>query len=73
MDAWRRLCHNGSGLTPQCLRALTVIDNYGLKHEDGTTTAMRLLGTEHPDLFSWLLRHMGDLPLARKSRQRVIK
>jgi hypothetical protein len=32
-------------LTPQRLRALTVIHNYGLKHGDGTTAAMRLFGT----------------------------
>ena len=67
-----QLYHNGRGLTPQRMRALTVIHNYGLKHEDGSTAASRLFGTEHPDLFSWLLGQMGDLPLARKSRERVI-
>ena len=67
-----QLYHNGRGLTPQRLRALTVIHNYGLKHEDGTTAARRLFGTEHPELFSWLLEQMGELPLARKSRERVI-
>jgi len=67
-----QLYHNGRGLTPQRLRALTVIHNYGLKHEDGTTAAMRLFGTEHPDMFFWLLEQMGELPLARKSRERVI-
>jgi hypothetical protein len=67
-----QLYHNGRGLTPQRLRALTVIHNYGLKHEDGTTAAMRLFGTEHPDLFSWILEQMGELPLARQSRKRVI-
>ena len=67
-----QLYHNGRGLTPQRLRALTVIHNYGLKHEDGTTAARRLFGTEHPELFSWLLEEMGALPLARKSQERVI-
>ena len=67
-----QLYHNGRGLTPQRLRALTVIHNYGLKHEDGTTAARRLFGNEHPELFSWLLEQMGELPLARKSRKRVI-
>ena len=56
----------------QVLRALTVIHNDGLKHEEGTTAAKRLFGTEHPELFSWLLEQMGELPLARKSRNRVI-
>ena len=68
-----QLYHNGRGLTPQRLRALTVIHNYGLKHEDGTTAAMRLFGTEHLDLFSWILGQMGELPLARKSRNRAIR
>lgn len=67
-----QLYHNGRGLTPQRLRALTVIHNYGLEHEDGTTAARRLFGTEFPELFSWLLEQMGDLPLARKNRQRII-
>ena len=67
-----QLYHNGRGVTPQRLRALTVIHNYGLKHEDGTTAAKRLFGAEHPELFSWLLEQMGALPLARKSRKRVI-
>jgi hypothetical protein len=67
-----QLYHNGRGLTPQRLRALTVIHNYGLKHEEGTTSARRLFGTEHPELFSWLLEQMGEFTFARKSRQRVI-
>ena len=67
-----QLYHNGRGLTPQRLKALTVIHNYGLKHEDGTTVAMRLFGNEHPELFSWILEQMGELPLSRKSRKRII-
>jgi len=66
------LYRNGRGLKPQRLRALTVIHNNGLNHVDGPTAARRLFGTEHPELFSWLLEQMGTLPLARKSRQRVI-
>ena len=67
-----QLYHNGRGLTPQRLRAITVIHNFGLKHEDGTMAASRLFGTEFPELFSWVLEQMGELPLARKSRERVI-
>jgi hypothetical protein len=67
-----QLYHNGRGLTPQRLRALTVIHSYGLKQEDGTTAARRLFGTEHPELFSGLLEQIGALPLARKSQKRVI-
>jgi len=37
----------------------------------GTTAAERLFETEFPDLFSWLLEQMGDLPLPRKGRIKV--
>jgi hypothetical protein len=63
---------NGRGLSEQRLRALTVIHNYGLKREDGTTAAMRLFETDFPDLFPWLLDPMGPLPLPREHRERVI-
>ena len=67
-----QMYHNGRGLTQQRLRALTVIHNYGIKRQDGTTAAMRLFETDFPDLFPWLLEKMGALPLPRKDRQRVI-
>jgi hypothetical protein len=49
---------------------LTVIHNYDHKREDQTTAAMRLFNAEFPDLFSWLLNRMGELPLPRKGRER---
>ena len=67
-----QMYHNGRGLSQQRLRALTVIHNYGLKREDGTTAAMRLFETDFPELFPWLLEKMGALPLPRKGRVRVI-
>jgi hypothetical protein len=48
-----------------------VIHNYGIKREDGTTAAMRLFNAEFPDLFSWVLDKMGELPLSRKGRERL--
>lgn len=67
-----QMYHNGRGLTEKRLRALTVIHNYGLKRLDGTTAAMRLFDREFPDLFSWLVTEMGELPLPRKGTKRVI-
>jgi hypothetical protein len=67
-----QMYHNGRGLSQQRLAALTVIHNYGLQREDGTTAAMRLFDTDFPDLFSWLLGQMGELPLPRKGRERVV-
>jgi hypothetical protein len=65
---------NGRGLSQQRLRALTVIHNYGLKRQDGTTAAMRLFATDFPDVFPWLLDPiMGPLPLPREHHERVLK
>jgi len=59
--------HNGRGLTPDRLKALTVIHNYYLKRSDGTTAAQRLFGKEFDDPFEWLVQHWTALPLARAS------
>jgi len=68
-----QMYHNGRGLTESRLKALTVIHNYGLKRSDGTTAAERLFGTACPDLFGWLVNQMGEIPLPRKVRQRVVR
>jgi hypothetical protein len=67
-----QMVHNRRGLTEKRLKALTVIHNYGIKRHDNSTAAMRLFNREFPDLFSWVLDEMGELPLPRKSRQRKI-
>jgi len=58
--------HVGRGLTR--LAALTVIHNYGIRRDDGTTAAQRLLGVLHPDLFEWVLGQMKPLPLPRQRK-----
>jgi len=68
-----QMCHNGRGLTESRLTALTVIHNYGLRRQDGTTAAERLFGKPFPDLFAWLASQMGELPLPRKARQRAVR
>ncbi len=67
-----QMYHNGRGFTEKRLRALTVVHNYFIKREDGTTAAMRLFGVEHPDLFTGLQDQMGALPLPRKQFRRKI-
>jgi len=62
-----RLHHAGRGFSQQTLKVLTIIHNFHLKRPDGTTAAQRLFGDEFPDLFEWVVEHMGDLPLARRS------
>ncbi|CAC9548636.1 hypothetical protein, partial [uncultured Gammaproteobacteria bacterium] len=45
--------------------------NYGLKRRDGTTAAQRFFEQDSPDLFSWILDEMGELPLPRQARPKV--
>jgi hypothetical protein len=68
-----QMYHNGRGWTERRLKALTVIHHYGLRRHDGTTAAARLFGTSFPDLFDWLVSQMGELPMPRKARQRVVR
>lgn len=68
-----QMYHNGRGLTESRMKTMTVIHNYGLKRSDGTTAAERLFGTAFPDLFGWLVNQMGEIPLPRKARQRVVR
>lgn len=64
-----RIHHNGRGLSQHRLQVLTVIHNFALKRSDGTTAAERLFGRQFPDLFEYLVEHMGDLPQPRKARK----
>lgn len=57
--------HNGRGLSPKRLKAQTVLHNYYLKREDGTTAAERLFHEKFPDPLEWVIDRMGDLPLPR--------
>ena len=61
------LHHNGRGFDEQTLQVLTIIHNFDLNREDGTTAAQRLFGHQFPDLFEWVVEHMGELPVARQS------
>lgn len=66
-----KMYQNGRGLSKSRLKALTVIHNYGLKRQDGSTAAERLFETKFPDLLTWILGQMGELPLPRKGRKRI--
>ena len=61
--------HNGRGISIKRLKALTVIHNFALTRSDGTTAAERLFERDFPDLFEWIVKQMGDLPLARMNRK----
>ena len=58
--------HHRRALPPHVLKALTVIHNYVLRREDGSTAAARFFGTSHDDLFEHLVETIDPLPLPRK-------
>jgi hypothetical protein len=62
-----RLHHANRGFTKQALKVLTIIHNFDLKRDDGTTDAQRLFDKQFPDLFEWVVLKMGDLPRARRT------
>lgn len=61
--------HNSRSLSERRLQVLTVIHNFALKRFDGSTAAERLFCQQFPDLFEYLVEHMGQLPQPRKSRK----
>lgn len=64
------LRHHGlHRLTDRKLEALTVVHNFYIKRDDGTTPAERFFGLKPRDLFEYLLKKI-DLP-GRPARKRV--
>jgi hypothetical protein len=61
--------HNRRGLSSKRLKVATVIHNFALKRNDGTTAASRLFGQQFPDLFEYLIENIGELPQPRKLRK----
>lgn len=63
------LHHANRGFTVQTLQVLTIIHNFDLKRDDGTTAAQRLFGNPFPDLFESVVLNMGELPRPRRSQK----
>ena len=61
-----RINHTQRAIRPRRLHVATVIHNFGIRREDGTTAAERLYGKPFPDLFEWIVEHIGELPLPRE-------
>ncbi len=64
-----RIHHGGRGLPARRLQVLTVIHNFALHRADGSTAAYRLFRRQFPDLFEYIVEHMGELPLPRIARK----
>jgi len=62
-----QLYHARRGFSKQSLKVLTIIHNFDLKRQDGSTAAQRLFGYQFPDPFEWVLTQVGDLPMPRRS------
>ncbi len=58
--------HHRRALPPEVLKALTVVHNFVLRRDDGTTAAERFFGVPHDDLFTHLLAVMPPLPRPRR-------
>lgn len=66
------LQHHGHGrVSERRLKALTVVHNYMVKRDDGTTAAERFFGQKHKDVFTWLLDRMPDLPRPAQKRSKT--
>jgi hypothetical protein len=63
--------HGGHGLSEKRLGALTVLHNYWLRRDDGTTAAERFFGQRPTDLFEWLLERFPDPPRPAKRRPKA--
>jgi hypothetical protein len=61
-----RMNHAQRAIPLRRLKVLTVVHNFGLHREDGTTAAERFFGEPCPDLFEWIVEHIDDLPLPRQ-------
>jgi hypothetical protein len=68
------LYHHGChALSPGKLRALTVLHNYFIQRDDGSTPAERFFGQKPEDLFGWLPERFPDPPRPAKQPQRTAK
>lgn len=62
-----RLHHSNRGFTSQTLKVLTIIHNFDIKRDDGSSPAQRLFAQPFPDLFQWVVPQMGQLPRPRRT------
>lgn len=63
--------HAQRGFWQNHLPVLTVIHNFDLKRSDGTTAAQRLFDRQFPNLFTWVLEQIDELPRPRVSKKSV--
>jgi hypothetical protein len=62
--------HGQTRLSATRLATLTVVHNYVVRREDGTTAAERFFGHKQRDAFTWLLQRMPELPRPAAKRRK---
>lgn len=60
--------HAHKGIPKQRLAALTVVHNFDIHRDDGTTPAQRLFSRQFPDLFEFLCQNVTGFAEPRKRR-----
>jgi len=71
-NAWLRMKHEEfHRLSDRKLTALTVMHNFHVRRQDGTTPAERFFGKSHINLFEWLVDEVQMLGWPRKARQKL--
>ena len=65
--------HGCHALSPDKLKALTVLHNYFIERQEGSTPAERFFGHKPTDLFEWLLQRFPDPPRPAKQGRKPAK
>lgn len=65
------LHHGHSRVSAARLKGMTIMHNYVVKRDDGTTAAERFFEQKHPDVFSWLLQRFPNLPRPAQKRRKT--
>ncbi len=63
-----RLAHHyfsARGIRATHINSLSVLHNFWIKRADSTTAVERLCDLKPPDLFEWILKRVGKIPLPR--------
>lgn len=61
--------HAHKGIPKQRLAALTVVHNFDIRRDDGTTPAQRLFSRQFPDLFEFLCQNVTGFAEPRRRRR----
>jgi len=65
--------HGNKGISKQRLEVLTVVHNYDIKRDDGSTPAQRLFNKQFPDLFEFLCQNVTGFKEPRRRKHKALK